>query len=135
MIIFKYRKEEGSTEKIVYRPVADVEFKSKDGEWIELHPYIDSGADITLLPLSLGRLLEFEIDKSRIIELKGVGSDTIPVILKDVPIRIGDYEFDVRIAWSLKEDVPSLLGRKDIFDHFHVLFKQDERVIEFRYKD
>ena len=41
-------------------------------------------------------------------------------------------EFKVKVAWCLKEGVPALLGRRDIFDHFHVLFKQDEKVIEFK---
>ncbi|MDI6735933.1 MAG: hypothetical protein QME42_07050 [bacterium] len=49
MIRFKYRKETGKVEKVVFRPVADIEFESKNGEWIECHPYIDSGADVTLL--------------------------------------------------------------------------------------
>lgn len=43
---------------MIFRPVADIEFKSVAGEWIECHPYIDSGADVTLLPLSLGRLFD-----------------------------------------------------------------------------
>lgn len=132
MIVFKYRKEEGTTDSIVYRPVADVEFKSKNNEWIELHPYIDSGADVTLFPLSFGRLLGLEIDEDEIKELKGVGGDTIAVVFKTIPIQIGKYEFDVRVAWCLKEEVPALLGRKDIFDYFHIQFKQDEKVIEFR---
>lgn len=130
MITFRYRKERGKIEKIVYRPVADVEFKSKNGEWIELHLYIDSGADITLIPLSFGRLLGFEIDEDEIMELKGVGSDTISVILKKVPIKIGSHELNIRVAWCLKEDIPSLLGRDDIFDYFHINFKQNEGVIE-----
>lgn len=132
MIIFKYRKEEGTTDSIVYRPVADVEFKSKNNEWIELNPYIDSGADVTLFPLSFGRLLGLTIDGEEIKELKGVGGSTVAVVFKVIPIRIDEREFKVKVAWCLKEEVPALLGRKDIFDHFHVQFKQDEKVIEFK---
>lgn len=132
MIIFKYRKEQGTVEKIVYRPVADVEFQSKDGSWIEVHPYIDSGADITLIPLSFGRLLGFEVDEEKIKQLKGIGGDTIPVDFKIVPIKIGNHVFNITAAWSLKEDVPSILGRKDIFDNFHINFKQDKKIIEFK---
>lgn len=132
MIIFKYRKEEGTTDSIVYRPVADVEFKSKNNEWIELNPYIDSGADVTLFPLSFGRLLGLTIDGEEIKELKEVGGSTVAVVFKVIPIRIDEREFKVKVAWCLKEEVPALLGRKDIFDHFHVQFKQDEKVIEFK---
>lgn len=131
MIVFRYRREEGTTDSVVYRPVADVEFKSKNNEWIELHPYIDSGADVTLFPLSFGKLLGLEIDEDEIKELKGVGGDKISVVFKTLSIRIGKYEFDIRVAWCLKEDVPALLGRKDIFDQFHIQFKQDKKIIEF----
>ncbi|MFQ6119329.1 MAG: hypothetical protein ACE5KE_05510, partial [Methanosarcinales archaeon] len=58
---FKYRKEKSLIFGKILRPVACVEFKSMKGEWIEVRPYIDSGADITLIPLSLGRLLGFEL--------------------------------------------------------------------------
>ena len=71
------------------------------------------------------------IDGEEIKELKGVGGSTVAVVFKMIPIRIGEREFKVKVAWCLKEDVPALLGRRDIFDNFHVLFKQDEKVIEF----
>lgn len=101
---------------------------------MEVQAYIDSGADITLISLSFGRLLGFEVDEEKIIELRGVGSDTLPVIIQKVPVKIGDHEFKIKVAWSLKEDVPTLLGRVDVFDNFHVLFKQDQRIIEFTWE-
>ncbi len=82
MIIFKYRKEEGKRGETVYRPIADVEFKTKNDDWIENYLYIDSGADITLFPLSFGKLLGFDIAKEEITELYCVGGRGIPVILK-----------------------------------------------------
>lgn len=54
MIIFHYREEKGSKGKIICRPVADIELKSKTNEWVERHPYIDSGADVTLAEKSEG---------------------------------------------------------------------------------
>lgn len=42
MIVFKYRKEIGRKGTPILRPVANIEFKSAAGEWIECHPYIDS---------------------------------------------------------------------------------------------
>ena len=49
MIVFKYKKEMSG----VKRPLADVFLKTVSGYWIEFHPYIDSGADVTLIPYSL----------------------------------------------------------------------------------
>ncbi len=131
MIIFKYRKEESRRGDTVHRPVADVEFKAKNGEWIEDHLYIDSGADITLLPLSFGKLLGFDIIKEEIEELYGVEGRGIPVIFKRVDVKIENYGFKLKVAWALIEEVPPLLGRLGVFDNFHINFKQDERIIEF----
>lgn len=133
MIKFRYRKEIGRVEKIVFRPVADIEFESKNGEWIECHPYIDSGADVTLIPLSLGRLLGLEVDEERIEEIHGVGKQGIPVIFDDMNVKIENYIFKTKIAWALIEEIPPLLGRIGIFDYFHVNFKQDEKIIEFKW--
>ena len=71
MPVFTYRKERGKITKIVYRPVAKVYVQSLKGEWIPFAPYIDSGADITLLPYSLGLKLGFK-PTAEIVELHGV---------------------------------------------------------------
>lgn len=113
MIIFKYKKEVSRNKsKHIQRPIADVFLKNKSGGWIEFHPYIDSGADVTLIPLSLGRLIGLRLDENKVEQIGGV-------------------ELNVHIAWALIEEVPPLLGRADIFDYFHVTFKQDQGIILF----
>ena len=102
-----------------------------NGDWIDANFYIDSGADITLLPHSMGKLLGFEITNDRIQQLRGVGSGVVPVVIKKLYIKIGGMKINARVAWALIEDVPPLLGRLDIYNKFHVLFKEDERIIEF----
>ena len=126
--IFKYRQEmrERATIK---RPVADVWLKTNNG-WIEFHPYIDSGADVTLIPLSLGKLLGWEIKNEVSSTLSGV-SGNLPIVYRKCPMKIGDKTITVLIAWALKEDVPALLGRSDVFDNFVITFKQKEGVVLF----
>ena len=77
--------------------------------------YVDSGADITLLPRELGENLDLTIEEEKIQEISGVGGGSIPVIIKTIEMRIGDHAMNARVAWSLEEDVPALLGRMDIF--------------------
>lgn len=48
-------------------------------------------------------------------------------------VKIENYIFKTKIAWTLIEEIPPLLGRIGIFDHFHVNFKQDEKIIEFEW--
>jgi len=79
--------------------------------------YIDSGADVTLIPLSFGRLLGLELKKEDIKHLRGVGGGEVPVIVTNAEIRMNN-----------------LLGRSDLFDRFKVVFDQTERVIIFENK-
>ena len=43
-IEFRYREEESEITGKILRPVAALQFKSRDSEWIEIRMYIDSGA-------------------------------------------------------------------------------------------
>jgi hypothetical protein len=44
-------------------------------------------------------------------------------------MSVGEQSFDCRIAWALIKEVPPLLGRKDVFDRFEVLFREWDRKI------
>ncbi|MBM4402663.1 MAG: hypothetical protein FJ044_05460 [Candidatus Cloacimonetes bacterium] len=129
MIIFRYKTEKGTHQQLVKRPVADVWLKKGKG-WLEFHPYIDSGADVTLLPFSLGELLGFKINDEKIEEIGGI-KGAVPVIYKIWQIKIGEKIFSILVAWALIEDVPPLLGRADVFDFFNITFRQKEGKIIF----
>ena len=133
-IEFRYREEESEITGKILRPVAALQFKSRSGEWIEIRMYIDSGADMTLIPLSFGRLLGLELRKEDIKHLRGVGGGEVPVIITKVDIIMDDIEFPIDVAWTLEEDVPPLLGRTDVFDRFRIAFDQGEGVIIFEDK-
>ena len=92
--------------------------------------YVDSGADVTLIPRSVGELLNFKIEPDdKIEEVKGIGERGIPIVIKKVKIKIGEKLIDARIAWSLVEEVPLLLGRVDIFKLFDVTFEKERKTI------
>ena len=130
-IEFSYRKMESSLVGTIERPVAEILMQTPQGEWIEFHPFIDSGADITLLPYSFGLMLGLSRDFGEIKELKGVRGIGLPVVISKVKMRIGDVELEPKVAWALIEGVPPLLGRLDIFDKFDITFKEKEGVIIF----
>lgn len=126
MIVFKYKKEVSG----VKRPIADVFLKTKSAYWIEFHPYIDSGADVTLIPLSLGKLVGLSRDERKVEHIGGIRG-RVPVIYSQMLMKIGGIEIKTKVAWALIEEVPPLLGRQDIFDAFHIIFKQDKEQIIF----
>ena len=129
MITFRYRKEP-SGGKVIYRPVADVKLLSVSGMWIDFHPYIDSGADVTLVPLTLGKLLGFQVSDQQVSQIGGIRG-SIPVIYERKRMKVGECEFEVLLGWALVEDVPPLLGRTDVFEKFEITFKQSEGVVNF----
>ena len=131
MIIFRYKEESlGLGQRKIKRPIADVYLQTKKKSWFEFHPYIDSGADVTMIPLSFGKLLGFEIEESKIQQIGGIRGN-VPVIHTKTNMKIGEKDFSARIAWALIEDVPPLLGRADVFDIFKVTFEQHKGVIVF----
>jgi len=113
---------------MMFRPVAKAVLENEFDQWL----YVDSGADITLIPLSVGNLIGLRrMKRDRVQRIMGVGKSSVPIIVKSVLMRIGSVGFRARIAWSQVEDVPPLLGRTDIFRRFSVTFLEKDRVTIF----
>ncbi len=132
MIEFSYRKEYSPVLGNIYRPCAEIILKHNE-KIVLFYPYIDSGADITLIPRSLGEMLGLELDDN-IIELGGLGDNKVPVLIKKIEIKIGRYLIPIHVAWALIEEIPPLLGRKDLFTQFLISFDEENKVIQFRAK-
>ena len=125
---FPYRKEKSSTFGVIFRPVAKVILEDEFDQWL----YVDSGADITLIPLSVGDLIGLRRSKQdKLQRIMGVGKSSVPIILKTTSMRIGSMSFRARVAWSQVEEVPPLLGRTDVFRKFSVTFREKEGVTIF----
>ena len=128
-IEFEFREEQSKIFGFILRPIAEITFINNDKEILEL-VYVDSGADITLIPKSVGDLLGFKIDeKDKIIEIKGIGERGVPIIVKKIKIKLGEKLLDARAGWALIEEVPLLLGRIDVFNLFNIAFKKNKKTI------
>lgn len=128
-IEFDFREEQSRIFGSILRPVARIILINGEVEAPE-HLYVDSGADISLIPKSVGDILGFAIEKmDEITEIKGVGERGVPIIIKKLKIRIGEKLLETRIAWALIEEVPMLLGRADIFSLFDICFKKNKKTI------
>jgi hypothetical protein len=125
---FPYRKEKSSIFGVIFRPVAKVTLEDEFDQWL----YVDSGADITLIPLSVGDLIGLRRRKQdKLHRIMGVGESSVPIILKTISMRVGSVSFRARVAWSQVEGVPPLLGRTDVFREFSVTFREKDRVTVF----
>ena len=115
MIRHESREERSSLGKVL-RPIAEVVLE-KDVFAVSMPMYIDSGADVSMMPLRFGRALGFKQEEEDMIqEIRGVAGTAIPYILKEVILALDSKRLRIRIAWALVEEVPLLMGRMDVFD-------------------
>ena len=126
---FPYQKEKSALFGQILRPIVQFQIKTKIG-WIPVMGYLDSGADMTLLPLSFTKALGIKIEEEQVKEIRGIGNSAVSVIIKEIDMKIGDVNIKANVGIALIEEVPYLLGRKDIFNKFRIIFEEfNERII------
>jgi len=92
--------------------------------------YIDSGADMTLIPSDFGRLLGMDLKKN-ISSLAGVTGAPMKVSLQSTEIKIGASVHKVKVAVALRNNVPYLLGREGVFNAFKITFEEYMSITRF----
>lgn len=97
----------------------------------ELAMLVDSGADITLFPKIRGTRLGFPPPKKQEVHYLGGIAGEASVVYRTIEMKIGDVQFPCRVAWAQTDNVPSVLGRVDVFDRFDIEFKQKDRKVLF----
>lgn len=125
MIEFEWKRKRSAKFGIVYFPVAQGIIFGPENE-MKAEFLVDSGADISVIPYEAGIYLGFQLESAEsIADIEGIGG-SMPFVIRELQIAIGEYEFSARVAWSLSDEVPYLLGRMDIFDRFRIEFRKDE---------
>ncbi len=100
---------------------------------MEIQPYLDSGADMTVLPLRGGKRLGLVARGERPFLFSGEGGGAVPLIVCRVGLRIGaSTTVPVRVGWAQTDDVSLLLGRLDVFDHFTFEFNHARQEIRVK---
>jgi len=93
--------------------------------------YVDSGADMTLIPSDFGKLLGMDLSKNRS-ALAGVTGAPMKVSLQSTETRIGASVQQAKVAVALRNDVPYLLGRDGVFKAFKITFEEYKQLTSFR---
>ena len=128
---FPYRAEPAPGNQIIYRPVVKVTFHGPKGQTVAQLLYIDSGADHTVLPYRVGKYLGLDQLVADVHEIHGI-SGAVGVIYARMELELAGVRFHAQVAWAQLEEVPPLLGRTDVFDHFDITFHQARKVVVFR---
>jgi hypothetical protein len=92
--------------------------------------YIDSGADMTLVPSDFGKLLGMDLAKNRA-SLVGVTGAPLRVSLQSAEIKIGRAVEKAMIAVATRNDVSYLLGREGLFRAFEITFEEYKGLTSF----
>lgn len=86
---------------------------------------VDSGAVVSIFPRSLCNLLGLNFEKGVDASVRTATGEGIDIMIHRVKMRIGDFDFDARTAFSKNENIPYVLGRLDILDKFEIRFQRD----------
>jgi hypothetical protein len=132
MIEFYYQEEYSDKFGPILRPLAPILLTNtaKSDKFILVTMYIDPGADVTMIPLKAGEVLGFSYNTKKIFQMHGIAG-SLPCILEEAQIKIGERKFTADITWALSDDAPFLLGRRHIFEHFKITFDERKRRIFF----
>ena len=129
-IEFRYRQERGTGGVPIARPVAQATLRGPSGRDLVQFFYIDSGADFTVIPYQVGQYLGLLSQGQTIREVQGING-AVGVVYAPLTMTLGGISFPVEVAWAQLEHVPLLLGRKDVFDRFEIVFRQSQGVVQF----
>jgi len=80
---------------------------------------------ISIFPQSLCELLGLVFEDGRRASVKSATGEEIRIRIHRVGMRIGDFVFDVRVAFSEVENIPYVLGRLDVLEKVEIRFERD----------
>ncbi len=114
----------------LFYPIVHLELKTTFG-WQEFEFLVDTGADITTIPVHLLPVLGLNKSKLSKSSTLGVGGYSIYAYDFKLDLKIGNIHFLVRAcAVETKENsIPLLLGRKDIFEEQFNLFLDSQKKV------
>ena len=92
--------------------------------------FLDSGADISLIPASLGAALGLRRNVGEAARVRGLSAERADLSLVEVHLQIGQTrEFPVRVGWLTDDRMPPLLGRLDVFDRLTFELNHERRMV------
>ncbi len=122
-LFFPYKRVHSDILGDVSIPVAKIFLQGK--EEIGIDVIVDSGAVISIFPKSLCILLGLNFEDGRGTSVRTATGEEIRIRIHRVKMRIGDYVFNVRAAFSENENIPYVLGRLDILNKVEIRFEKD----------
>ncbi|PJA55671.1 hypothetical protein CO165_02325 [Candidatus Roizmanbacteria bacterium CG_4_9_14_3_um_filter_33_18] len=114
----------------VFNPYIPVSVRARWG-WQNLWFLVDSGADTTMLTLSLANQLGLNINKNKRSRLFGIGEKSVIAYPGKIDLKFKNVIISARCYFIDTEDSTLLLGRLDIFDKFNIFFDSTNQKVVF----
>jgi len=109
MIEFPFEERHSERLGKIFKPIVPVTISGPEKS-VNIIMLLDSGADISLIPYSVGEAIGLKLDMSTRSEIHGIGEGSVPYIFTNVNIKIDEIETSIRMGWTLIEEVPFILG-------------------------
>ncbi len=113
---FDYRYVHAPPLGRIFYPIITISLKTIDKGMVDFDFIVDTGADITMLPLYMADRLGVDLKKARKSQSLGIGGFLINTWITQIPIYIADTEFKIRVSITNDNETPLLLGRVDLLD-------------------
>lgn len=113
------------------RPRLPLQVKNRSGKWVTLSLYVDTGADISILPKSTADIVGVSLKSGDEVIVVGLAGELIRAYLHDLECRLeNSAPFSMKFAISEKESVVPVLGREGFFQKFNMHFNNRLNQIE-----
>jgi hypothetical protein len=116
----------------LWNPMYDIAWQCIDSDWLDSRALVDSGADLSVIPLEFGKEIGFTLLPEELHQQAvGLGG-TVDIILRQIVVKIDEVTATVPVAWVQEPNFTDIIiGRAVVFDLFDITFKQAEETIIF----
>ncbi len=122
-----------SLRESLWEPTYPVTLHTDYGEIKACQMLIDSGADFSLITFQAGKRLGLSRrDEDVLLFAQGIGGE-VSYLLRRIHMMIDQHPVSAAVAWCQDETINDMIvGRRDVFDAFHIEFRQSESRLIFK---
>lgn len=130
-LIVPYTVEESNIFGSVLRPRVKISLYSRVlSTWITIDDVLaDTGADLSLLPKSLGILIVGNIRQGKRYRMSGLISEKVRYFyLHPIKVKLGKRKFESIFAIGARDDIPPTLGRSTALDKMNIAYQKGRQL-------
>jgi len=92
---------------------------------------VDTGADCSIMPESVAQDLGIDVGSLPKMHFSGIEGGTINGYIAKITVKITATPIKITCALSTNKKSPFILGRKDVFSKFNIVFDNKNKNIKF----